>query len=189
MAMRDLQCCKGLEWGLLMLERIKQIWRSLVRSTPNHVRSSGDKNCVARPVVRSAASQPFSWRNETVLCLGTEAGLQPLGKALSEAGATVAFRPLTRLQDIYSLPLEQYTMAILPSGWDGLEFDVVDIGGILRRADQSMVLVWASEDFVLSQVADDEMRKFCDIALSLPAPAENLELFLRPSIRGSAPPA
>jgi hypothetical protein len=96
---------------------------------------------------------------------------------------------LTRLQDIYSLPLEQYTMAILPSGWDGLEFDVVDIGGILRRADQSMVLVWASEDFVLSQVADDEMRKFCDIALSLPAPAENLELFLRPSIRGSAPPA
>lgn len=186
MAMRDLPCCKGLEWGLLMLERIKQIWRSLVRSTPNHVRSSGDKNCVARPVVRSAASQPFSWRNETVLCLGTEAGLQPLGKALSEAGATVAFRSLTRLQDIYSLPLEQYTMAILPSGWDGLKFDVVDVGGILRRADQAMVLVWASESVVLSQVADEEMRRFCDVALSLPASAEDLELFLRPGRSVSA---
>lgn len=163
-----------------MLEGIKQIWRSLVRSTPNHVLSSEDKNCVVRPVARSGASQSFSWHNETVLCLGTEAGLQPLGKSLSEAGATVAFRSLTHLQDIYLLPLEQYTMAILPLGWDGLEFDVVDVGGILRRADQAMVLVWASESFVLSQVADEEMRRFCDVALSLPASAENLELFLRP---------
>jgi len=71
-------------------------------------------------------------------------------------------------------------MVILPSNWDGLEFDVVDIGGILRRADQNMFLVWAAEDFVLSQVADNEMRKFCDIALSLPASVESLELFLRP---------
>lgn len=172
-----------------MLEQIKQIWRSLVRPRPDHGPPSEDNNCVARPVVRSASSQPFSWHNEAVLCLGTEVGLQRLGKVLSEAGATVAFRTLTHLQDIYLLPLEQYTMAILPSAWDGLEFDVVDIGGILRRADQSMVLVWASEDFVLSQVADGERRKFCDIALSLPASAENLELFLRPDIRGAAAPS
>lgn len=76
-------------------------------------------------------------------------------------------------------------MAIFPSAWGGLEFDVVDIGGILRRADQAMVLVWASEDFLLSQVADEETRRFCDIALSLPASAESLELFLRPTLCGS----
>lgn len=165
-----------------MLEHIKQIWSALVWSTPDRVSLSGDKNCVARPVARPNTPQLFSWHNETVLCLGTDAGIHQLGKALSEAGATVAFRSLKRLQDIYLLPLEQYTMAIFPSAWGGLEFDVVDIGGILRRADQAMVLVWASEDFLLSQVADEETRRFCDIALSLPASAESLELFLRPTL-------
>jgi len=164
-----------------MLDRIKQIWRAQVRSTPDHISPSEDKNCVARPVVRPTAPRSFSWNNETILCLGAKAGFQRLGKSLSEAGATVAFRSLTRLQDLYLLPLEHYTMVILPSNWDGLEFDVVDIGGILRRADQNMFLVWAAEDFVLSQVADNEMRKFCDIALSLPASVESLELFLRPA--------
>ena len=162
-----------------MFDRVKRLWLSLADFRSGS-RSQQDKDCIARPVLRAGQPQTFSWRDETILILGTEPGLVKLGQALSEEGAMVSFRSLGRLQDIYLLPLEQYTMVVLPSGWDDLEFDVVDIGGILRRADQTLVLVWASEDFVLSQVADEDMRKFCDIALSLPASAENLKLFLVP---------
>lgn len=168
-----------------MPEHIRQLWHWLIGSERNHHAVSSQEECVARPIVTVTQTQSFSWGNETILFLGKEAGLVELGRALSTKGATVAFRSLACLQDIYLLPLEQYTMVVLPSAWDGLEFDIADIGGILRRADQALILVWASEKFIFSHLADEAMRGFYDIALTLPATAENLELFLR-SDRSSA---
>ena len=139
-----------------------------------------DGSRIARSVVNEAETQPFSWHRESVLVLSLEAGIMDLGRALSAQGASVAFRHLTHLRDIYLMPLEHYTIVLLPTQWGGLECDITDIGGILRRADYELILVWASDQFALSHLADDTMQGYSDIALSLPATAEQLELFLQP---------
>lgn len=163
-----------------MFENIKRLWRSLICSEASYDSDLDEVVSLdaAQPAVTGKSPQPFNWRGENVLFLGTQAGLLNLGRALSGVGASVAFRSLRRLQDIYLLPLEQYTMVILPSDSDGLAFDITDIGGILRRADQVSVLVWTIEDFILSHSADEEMRGVDDIVLSLPATAKDLELLL-----------
>jgi hypothetical protein len=139
------------------------------------------KNHVARPILQAAPFREFFWKDENVLILGQENGLSALAKDLSAHGASVSFRFLTQLQDLYQLPLEQYSIAIMTDGSNGQQFDVVDVGGILRRADPKLTVVWASERFRLSMVADSVDNKFCNVQLTLPASSAHLEIFLRSS--------
>lgn len=139
------------------------------------------KDHVARPILQADPFREFSWKNENVLILGQENGLSALAKDLSAHGASVSFRFLTQLQDLYQLSLEQYSIAIMTDGSNGQQFDVVDVGGILRRADPKLTVVWASERFRLSMVADAVDDRFCDVQLALPASSVHLEVFLRSS--------
>jgi hypothetical protein len=137
------------------------------------------RDCVARPMLQNEPFREFAWKDESILVLGYEHGLSALAKDLSTLGAAVSFRFLTQLQDIYLLPLEQYSMVIMTDGSDGQQFEVVDVGGILRRADPKLTLVWASQKFRLSMVADAANYRFCDIQLALPTSPVHLENFLR----------
>jgi len=139
------------------------------------------KDHVARPILRADHSREFSWKNENILILGQENGLSALAKDLSAQGASVSCRFLTQLQNLYQLPLEQYSIAIMTDGSNGQQFDVVDVGGILRRADPKLTVVWASERFRLSMVADAVDDQFCNVQLALPALPVHLEVFLRSS--------
>jgi hypothetical protein len=136
------------------------------------------RNHVARPVLQIASFREFSWKNENVLILGPK-GLSALAKDLSAHGASVSIRFLTQLQDLYQLPLEQYSIVIITDGSNGQQFDVVDVGGILRRADPKLTIVWASERFKVSTLAGSMNNKFCNVQLMLPASSAHLEAFLR----------
>ena len=163
-----------------MCEGMNRVWHRVVGADSPDRSPYQDGARIARPVVNAAETRPFSWRNESVLVLSLEPGIMDLARALSAQGASVAFRPPTHLRDIYLMPLEHYTIVLLPTQWDGLDCDITDIGGLVRRADDNLILVWASERFALSHLADDTMQRYCDIALSLPATAEQLALFLEP---------
>lgn len=138
---------------------------------------------VTRPIVQDFYPQEFSWKNESVLILGPDNGLFALAKSLSAQGASVSFYALTQLQDLYQLPLEHYSIAIMTDGSSGQQFDVIDIGGILRRTDPKLTVVWASEQFRFSMVSNAINTRFCDVQLTLPASPAHLEIFLRSSLR------
>jgi len=129
--------------------------------------------------LQAALFREFSWKNETVLILGSENGLFSLAKDISAHGASVSFRFLTQLQDLYQLPLEQYSIVIMTDGSNGQQFDVIDVGGILRRADPKLTVVWASERFRFSMMANAVDNKFYNVQLTLPASSAHLEVFLR----------
>lgn len=135
---------------------------------------------VARPVVTPQSPSTFAWAQESVLVLGLGDDLVDLAKGLADRGASVSFRSLPTVQDVYQLPLEQFSMVLMDDGSIGQPFDVIDIGGILRRADRSLVLVWASPAFTLSVTADQTTMRFCDILLALPSTPDKLALFLTP---------
>jgi len=153
--------------------------RLLVGRRPTNAEQPSYRDYVARPMLQIEPFHEFSWKDESILVLGHEHGLSALAKDLSALGASVSFRFLTQLQDLYLLPLEQYSMVIMTDGSDGQQFEVVDVGGILRRADPELTLVWASEQFRLSMVADAADDRFCDIQLALPTSPIHLETFLR----------
>lgn len=139
------------------------------------------RDYVTRPIMHDQATSGFSWCNQNILFLGQDGEMFELAKSLADSGAGISFRSLAFLQDVYSLPLEQYSMVIMASGFEGQDFDVVDVGGILRRADTGITLVWASELFKLSLVADATTNRFCDIQLALPTTPNHLENFMRPA--------
>ena len=136
------------------------------------------KDYFARSVLRTSSFRSASWKNENILILGDVDPLFELAKDLSSCGASVSFKSLRSLKDLYSLPIEQYSMVIMTSGSRKQQFDVVDVGGILRRADTDLVLVWASKQFKLSTVSNATTNAFCDIQLALPASSSHLESFL-----------
>ena len=115
--------------------------------------------------------------------MGKDKGIYDLAKGISALGASVSFRFLTQLQELYHRPLEQYSTIIMTDKSDGQPCDVIDVGGILRRADSNLRLVWASEQFKLSAVATTMDGRFCDVQLALPASPDHLEIFLRSSLR------
>ncbi|NHM20614.1 hypothetical protein [Tritonibacter mobilis] len=150
---------------------------------PNPAEGPSHRDFVARPILRADHSREFSWKNENVLILGQETGLHDLAKGISALGASVSFRFLMQLQELYQLPLEQYSTIIMTDRSDGQQCDVIDVGGILRRADSNLRLVWASKQFKLSAVATTADGRFCDVQLALPASPSHLELFLRSPLR------
>ena len=150
---------------------------------PNPAEGPSHRDFLARPVLRADHSREFSWKNENILILGRETGLHDLAKELASLGASVSFRFLTQLQELYQLPLEQYSTIIMSDRSDGQQCDVIDIGGVLRRADSNLRLVWASEQFKLSAVATTMDGRFCDVQLALPASPAHLEIFLKSPLR------
>lgn len=150
---------------------------------PNPAEGPSHRDFVARPILRADHSREFSWKNENVLILGQETGLHDLAKGISALGASVSFRFLMQLQELYQLPLEQYSTIIMTDRSDGQQCDVIEVGGILRRADSNLRLVWASKQFKLSAVATTAAGRFCDVQLALPASPSHLELFLRSPLR------
>lgn len=140
-----------------------------MRRRPGPTEGPSLRNYVARPVLRADVLREFSWENENILILGRETGLHDLAKELASLGASVSFRFLTQLQELYQLPLEHYSTIIMSDRSDGKQCDVIDVGGILRRADSNLRLVWASEQFKFSAVATTMDGRFCDIQLALPA--------------------
>lgn len=57
-------------------------------------------------------------------------------------------------------------------------FDIMDIGGIIRRADPSIRLVWASTTFSAPQIVDIALRPFCDVTLNMPCSEADLTFAL-----------
>jgi hypothetical protein len=159
------------------------IEKLLMRRKPGPTKGPSHRNYVARPVLRANVLREFSWENENILILGRETGLHDLAKELASLGASVSFRFLTQLQELYQLPLEQYSTIIMSDRFDGQQCNVIDVGGILRRADSNLRLVWASEQFKLSAVATTMDGRFCDVQLALPASPAHLEVFLRSPLR------
>lgn len=133
--------------------------------------------CVARPDLRKATSRPFSWKNENVIIFGQENGISHLARDIAAHNASVTFHFLLDIADLYRLPLEQYTMAIMTSGSPRQDFDVLDIGGILRRGDPNIKIVWVSTTFTKSEIAGPTWKHFCDLLLALPATAKYLASF------------
>jgi len=144
------------------------IEKLLMRRKPGPTKGPSHRNYVARPVLRANVLREFSWENENILILGRETGLHDLAKELASLGASVSFRFLTQLQELYQLPLEQYSTIIMSDRFDGQQCNVIDVGGILRRADSNLRLVWASEQFKLSAVATTMDGRFlrCTVGAS-----------------------
>jgi len=86
---------------------------------------------------------------------------------------------LTKFQDVYHLPLEKFTIVVMDDGSIEQSFDVIDIGGTLRRSDSALALIWASSAFTFSEVADHSTKGFYDILLALPSTPDKLALFFR----------
>ena len=168
--------------------KLLRFWKHLKEITTYQGTDSAPplRDHVPRPIMPHQATSGFSWRNQNILFLGQDGEIFRLAKSLADSGAGVSFRSLAFLQDVYSLPLEQYSMIIMTSGFEGQDFDVVDVGGILRRADSDITLVWASELFKLSLVADATTNRFCDIQLALPTTPNHLENFMRPAKKAFA---
>jgi len=134
---------------------------------------------VSRPMINSLQSGQFNWKDESILILGSEKGLFDLSHKLANHNASVSFCNLVKFQDIYQIRVEDFTIVIMGDSISTLEFDVLDVGGTLRRADSALILVWASPNFVLSEISDYVTSDFCDILLSLPSSPEKLEALLK----------
>ena len=164
----------------MMRDRTFGLFGVLKGSTPSPLTDQvSHKNHIARPVLRDTSTVCSFWERENILILGQSDGLFELSKDLAACGASVSFRFLTALQDLYHLPIDQYTMAIMTSGAKEQEFDVIDVGGILRRADPDLTLVWASELFKMSVIANNTTHAFCDLQLALPSSGDHMEALLR----------
>lgn len=167
-----------------MVFRVSEfIKKLLMRRKPGHSEGPFHRSYVARPVLRANVVWEFSWENENILILGQESGLHDLAKELASLGASVSFRFLTQLQELYQLPLEQYSTIIMSDRSGFQQCEVIDVGGILRRADSNLRLVWASKQFKLSAVAATMNGRFCDVQLALPAVPAHLEVFLKSPLR------
>jgi len=131
------------------------------------------QHCVARP---NTIYPRCTWTAENilVLILSEDNDVSSLAKLLRTRGADVTFGTLNQLEDIFHFPLEQYTMVIMGTGASEPDIDVADIGGILRRADHDLTLVWASSQFKVSIASDAKRRGFCDIQLAVPSLPETL---------------
>jgi len=134
---------------------------------------------VARPI---AVRPNLSLSTETilVLILGDDDGLFSFAQMLAAKNASISFRFLKQFQEVYQIPLEQYTMVLMSTGVPEQGIDVADVGGILRRADPDLTLVWASSKFELSIASDTSKQKFCDIQLALPTSPEKLFAITHP---------
>lgn len=131
------------------------------------------KNWVARP---TTVYPRFTWSAENilVLILSDDNDVSSFAKSLCTKGADINFGTLNQLEDIFHFPLEQYTMVILGTGVSEPDINVADIGGVLRRADHDLTLVWASSQFKISVASDSKRRAFCDIQLAVPTSPEAL---------------
>jgi hypothetical protein len=134
---------------------------------------------VARPI---AVHPNVSWSTETilVLILGDDDGIFSFSQMLAANNASISFRFLEHFQEVYQIPLEQYTMVLMSTGAPEQGIYVADVGGILRRADPDLTLVWASSKFELSIASDTSKKKFCDIQLALPTSPEKLFAMTHP---------
>jgi hypothetical protein len=140
----------------MMWSRVHLWWR---------VRSG---RAVARPQSLLSRAMDTPWATENVVVLGEMEGLLDATRILHAKGAHVEFRLAITLQHLYQLPLEQYSTVIMGTAPTDAHLDVMDIGGIIRRADPSIRLIWASTLFKVPQVADEALRPFCDTTLNLP---------------------
>lgn len=131
------------------------------------------RHCVARP---STVYPRCAWSAENilVLILSKDNDVESFAKSLSKKGADVSFEVISKMEDIFYLPLEQYTMVIMGTGASEPDIHVADIGGVLRRADHSLTLVWASSQFKISIASDSKRHNFCDIQFSVPTLPETL---------------
>jgi hypothetical protein len=164
------------------MNRFKCFWNGILGklfATTHKLEEPSYSEHVARPVRSHRDDSQFSWADESVLFLGLGDDLIGLAKGLADRGASVSFRSLTKFQDVYHLPLEKFTIVVMDDGSIEQSFDVIDVGGTLRRSDSALCLVWASSAFTFSEVADQSTKGFCDILLALPSTPDKLALFFR----------
>lgn len=158
---------------------VTKIWSKLTSDRQRALtEESVYTDIITRPAQKISSDIRGSWENENVLVLGQTDELFELAKDMSSHGASISFRSLVSLQDLYHLPLEQYSIVLMTSGTTNQQFDVIDVGGILRRSNPELVLVWASSQFKMSMVADSVTDRFCDFQLALPASPAHLEVLL-----------
>lgn len=131
-------------------------------------RRARSRGNVARPQSLLDRTTDGPWSMENVVVLGEAEELMDAARILHVNGAHIEFHLSTTLQDLYQLPLEQYSTVIMGPTRSDAQLDVMDIGGIIRRADSSIRLIWASNLFEVPQVADEALHPFCDMVLNLP---------------------
>lgn len=160
--------------GHTLLRKLATIFRL---GDSSAMRRSGQdpetKDCVARPTTVFPRCT-WSAENILVLNLSDDDAVDAFANSLCQKGADISYSVLDRLEDIFHLPLEQYTMVIMGTGVSEPDIDVADIGGILRRADHDLTLVWASSQFKITIASDAKRRGFCDIQLAVPTLPETL---------------
>jgi len=140
-----------------------------------------DKDCVSRPRASSKKdnSQDGDWKSEVILILGHNKIMQELASRISYLGASVDFQCLECLQDLYKIPLEQYTLLIItdkPFSWNCNVLEVIEF---LGRLDERLVVVWASETFEFSSVSRMMNGRVQLIELALPVCVGMLTRILR----------
>ena len=138
-----------------MWERIKRFW-------------AADRSAaVARPLSLWSRDMDNPWAAESILILGDDPRVRGIAQILSRNGAHVEFKTMVTLQCLYQIPLEHFSVVIMTDTNVAETFDVMDIGGIIRRTDPSIRLVWASTTFPAPQIVDKVLRPFCDVALNM----------------------
>jgi len=168
-----------LDKAALVLEAIKPLWAGL-RAVIRPGRTEPDDAETIRLTGITRTPQELLWSTQNILFLGLldNAALVDLASQLSDQGASVDFQPLTHLQQIYRVPLEQYSIVIIVDEGSNPIFDVSSLGKILRHADLDLIIVWASDSYPLSHVTNKSSETFCDVMLALPATAEDLSRLL-----------
>lgn len=129
---------------------------------------------IARPQSLLGRVVDTPWAMENIVVLGEMRELLDVSRILHAKGAHVEFRQAITLQHLYQIPLEQYSTVIMCTTPTDAQLDVIDIGGIIRRADPSIRLIWASTLFKVPQVVDEALRPFCDTTLNLPCSEADL---------------
>lgn len=118
------------------------------------------------------------WEKESVLVLGTPSKhLMPLLREARDEQALISFYFNATVEQVYTLPIEQYSMALLCLSNEHVGGDTYDVGRLLRRSDQTMRIVLASEHFPLSSTPSIQRYAFADVLLALPSSAAHLAKF------------
>jgi hypothetical protein len=137
-----------------MWERIKRFW------------AADRSEAVARPQSLWSRDMDNPWAAESILILGDDPRVRGTAQILSRNGAHVEFKTMVTLQCLYQIPLEHFSVVIMTDTNVAETFDVMDIGGIIRRTDPSIRLVWASTTLPAPQIVDKILRPFCDATLN-----------------------
>lgn len=118
------------------------------------------------------------WESESILVLGApNTDLLDLSQELRESQALVSPHFGFSIEQVYTLPIEQYSMALLSSVGPHVGEDVCQIGRMLRRAEETIKIVLASQCFALSSTPSIQQFAFADVLLALPSSAASLSLF------------